>query len=282
MKRLIVLVRTGPLRGAKTCLSRGSRLTIGRREPCDLTLPGDMQMSARHAEIAWDGSSCRIRDLESLSGTWVNGERVAEAPVEHGSYVRLGDTMFSVYVEGATPPRKKHTSISDAARRAREQALSILRAERDPLFAVLDAARDPRILELLCAAPEPFESLYEGVQGEALAEVAPYLVRLDSASPLLASLVSEGWSDAWGVFLTWPSRPRDLRRHLRRFLMVKDAETGQLMYFRFYDPRVLRDFLPLTTAQQTEDLFGEIGSFLVEGEKGDVWRFAPGRASPCT
>jgi hypothetical protein len=68
-----------------------------------------------------------------------------------------------------------------------------------------------------------------------------------------------------------------VRKHLRRLLMVKLDDGGRRLYFRFYDPRVLRAFLPTCSVRQDEEMFGDrdIHSFLVEGEQGEALRFAP-------
>jgi hypothetical protein len=46
--------------------------------------------------------------------------------------------------------------------------------------------------------------------------------------------------------------------------MVTREKDGAPMYFRFYDPRVLRGFLPITTVRQEELVFGPVEQFLVE------------------
>jgi hypothetical protein len=59
----------------------------------------------------------------------------------------------------------------------------------------------------------------------------------------------------------WPA----LRNHFRSFLRVPD-ETGRSLYFRYYDPRVRRDFLPESNSDELKTVFGPVISFLVEGE----------------
>jgi hypothetical protein len=41
------------------------------------------------------------------------------------------------------------------------------------------------------------------------------------------------------------------------------------MMFRYYDPRVLRRFLPTCNGGQLKALFGKIDSFFVESETGN-------------
>ncbi len=146
-------------------------------------------------------------------------------------------------------------------------------ASRGPLYAVLDGARDPRILELLHEAPDEHRSLYEGTRGEALEAVAPYLVRFRDDSGLLERLVLEGWERRWGIFLATPASFREARRHLRRFLMVEVEDTLQRLYFRFYDPGVLREFLPTCTVRQVAELLGEAEAALGEAADGSLARF---------
>src|SRR5262249_54263324 len=117
--------------------------------------------------------------------------------------------------------------------------LRSLRATTLPLFAVLDAARNPMVLALLFQAKDRWQSLYEGVEGDRLAAAAPYLVQLPKPSPLLETLAR----DAWGIYLTCDQPFEAVRKHLRRFLLVTDEE-GEELYFRYYDPRVLRVYLP--------------------------------------
>ncbi|KYF97358.1 hypothetical protein BE20_38830 [Sorangium cellulosum] len=138
---------------------------------------------------------------------------------------------------------------------------------------MVDAARDPRIRLLLGEAGEQTASLYTGFQGEILADVGPTLVHLPPGSTLLDALVDCGWGDSWGVFLT-SNRPfGDVRKHLRRFLLVESG-TGKQQYFRFYDPRVLRGFLPTCGPRKLEALFEEIEAFAMEAEDpGKLLRF---------
>ena len=143
--------------------------------------------------------------------------------------------------------------------------LTLFRDGFQPLYAILDAARDIRVLSLLIQHKEPCQSLYEGQQGAKLAQVAPYLVRLVKDSPLLEALVNEGWGKSWGVYLSSTSAFHEVRRHLRHFLEV-NLPSGEQVYFRFYDPRVIRVFLPTCTPEDTTQFFGPIQNYLVEDE----------------
>jgi len=79
-------------------------------------------------------------------------------------------------------------------------------------------------------------------------------------------VVRLGWGQSWGVYLSSPRPFRAVRRHFRSFLVVSN-ESGKKLYFRYYDPRVMRDFLPLCTRRQASVLFRHVDSFLFEDEQ---------------
>ena len=257
-------------------IAAGEALRIGRSPRADLALPWDGQLSGLHFALEHGEAGCRLRDLSSAAGTELNGERTEVRALRNGDWIRAGETDFMIYFEGATPPlRKRATGAAEAldAAAKRERALAALRAEPAPLFAIMAAARSPRALVLMREAVEPHQSLYEGVEGEALAGVAPYLAQVPAQSRLLEALVREGWGDSWGIYLSCARPLKEVRRHLRRFLMVEDEETRARRYFRFYDPRALREFLPTCSVRQLGDFFGDIASFIAEGEDGEVLLF---------
>ena len=266
--RLLVEVRWGPLRGAKVAVAPGEALSIGREprtagaEPPALALAHDRDVHPVHATLRWDGARAA---LEARAPLERNGERVrGVVDVEHGDWLRVGESDLVLRVEGTLAPTRELEGPSVAA-------LAALAAESS-LFAILDAARDDRILAHLREAAEPHLSLYDGFRGELLEDEAPYLVPLPRGSQLLARLVREGWGRRWGVYARWPGTVVELRAHLRRFLIVRDDVSNERLYFRFYDPAVLRAYLPTCTPGERRSFFGRIDAFLVEGAGGEVVR----------
>jgi len=68
---------------------------LGRSSACDLYIP-DRRASRRHAEIAWDGETCTLRDLDSDNGTFLNGVRLA-APqtLADGDQISVASATFT-------------------------------------------------------------------------------------------------------------------------------------------------------------------------------------------
>jgi pSer/pThr/pTyr-binding forkhead associated (FHA) protein len=141
----------------------------------------------------------------------------------------------------------------------------LLAKDFQPLYALLDASREPSVLKVILESKEEHQSLFEGPQGAQLAHFAPYLIRVPQKSPLLDTLVQQAWSKSWGVFLTCDKPLKDLRTHFRHFLTVKLPD-GSQVYFRYYDPRVLRHFLPTCLPDESAQFFGPVKQFLVEAE----------------
>jgi pSer/pThr/pTyr-binding forkhead associated (FHA) protein len=281
-KRAIVEVRWGPMASRRVVLAPGGALKVGRTDRADLVVAHDEHMSGVHMEVTWDGSTCLVRDLKSAKGTLVDGAPVTSAAVGNGAWIRAGMTDFSLYIEESTPPPRGSLDTSPEARARGETALAALREEArgGSLYALLDAARSDRVVELLRESVQTYRSLFEGVLGAVVEEAAPYLVELPADSRLLVRLVEEGWGKSWGLYFVSRRPFAEARRHLRKLLYVKEEDTRKDMFFRFYDPRVLRAFLPSCTARQSEEMFGEIEVFLMEGEAGEVLRFPRGQAGP--
>lgn len=139
------------------------------------------------------------------------------------------------------------------------------------VFAVLDGASVPDLLPKLRDERPDYECLYRGELAPDLAEVAPYLVQLEPDAAFTDWLLRHGWGQHWGVFATTANGAdlRALRRHFRTFLIVHD-EAGKPLYFRFYDPRVLRVYLPTCSADEVATFFGPVISYVLEDESPEA------------
>jgi len=280
---------SGPQAGETFPLRSNRQVQVGRGPDPDISVDTDPLLSELHFQFWWDESGCWIQDLQSARGTFLNGQKISQAAVRNGDKIVAGQTQFIVRVKRGSgipavapvsQPRglvieeqERHPTTGLArpevqTTQARD-LLEILGTQPQPLFALLDAARDPKVLGILRNCDQQYQSLYEGDEGEELAEFAPYLVELPSRSALVQTLVREGWGKSWGIFLTSTSSFKEVRRHFRHFLFVQ-AEDGRELYFRFYDPRVLRVFLPTCTLQETSEFFGPVTGYLVEGEQASI------------
>ncbi len=138
------------------------------------------------------------------------------------------------------------------------------------VVAVLDGASIPNLLDRLYEHQTEHVCLYRGELKPDLAETAPYLVHLLPDIPFTEWVLSQGWGNHWGIFASAAVELEDLRKHFRKFLMVKASE-GKQVYFRYYDPRVLRVYLPTCNAEETKLLFGPVARYCCEDEKPETF-----------
>lgn len=131
------------------------------------------------------------------------------------------------------------------------------------IFAIVDTARDDRIYKAIANFHGEIICLFRGSLARELASVAPYLIKLHKDDPFTYWLISHGWGDSWGIFVKTDGKLKELRSHFRKFLMVYD-EKGKPLYFRYYDPRVLRVYLTTCNEKEIKTLFGPVNYYLME------------------
>lgn len=135
--------------------------------------------------------------------------------------------------------------------------------EETKVFAILDGASVKGLLDKLYDLSPNFCCLFRGELAPDMAEVAPYLVELEPGSEFTDWVIDQGWGNHWGVFAVTDADLRATARHFRAFLIVYD-EAGRPLRFRYYDPRVLRTYLPTCNAEELAAVFGPVTSFFLE------------------
>ncbi|MHC4758858.1 MAG: FHA domain-containing protein, partial [Planctomycetota bacterium] len=88
--KLVLLKNKG---GHKSFPLMGGVTVLGRRRDCDLRIPLK-SVSRRHCQINLDNGSIKVRDLNSMNGTEVNGETVDEAVIKAGDNIKVGPLSF--------------------------------------------------------------------------------------------------------------------------------------------------------------------------------------------
>ncbi len=250
--RGIVAVCFGPQMGVKGVVTVGATLTIGSAEGVGLRI-ADEALAPVHLEVGWDGVQAQVAHRGGRALTMVDGQAVEYAQIGHGQWIRAGNTDLTFHVEAFTAAEPREPAMAAGA----ERALAGLRGI-DGLYAILDVARDPRIAELMREAVEPCFPLFDGLEAARQAEAAPQLVALSAGSRLLADLVREGWGARWTAWIKSSREPTVVRRHLRQFLLANIPGEADPVYFRFYDPDVLRVVLETANEEERRRWFGDV------------------------
>jgi transcriptional regulator with GAF, ATPase, and Fis domain/polyferredoxin len=151
--------------------------TLGRGRQNDVALD-DRSISRVHAQIVRRNARYLIRDLESMSGTFVNGRRIVQDHhLSHGDVIRLGSTELRFCLEDEQPiaaaaeggptachtvasPRASDPVVGDARRTTQLSAESIIASLPTTGSLTGDGLSDPRF-KVLTRVAEAIHSCFE-------------------------------------------------------------------------------------------------------------------------
>lgn len=91
----LLIVHRGPGVGSRFLLDQD--LTVAGRHPDADIFLDDVTVSRKHAEFHRRGANFSVRDMGSMNGIFVNGERSDEAALEEGSEVLIGKFRLTFY-----------------------------------------------------------------------------------------------------------------------------------------------------------------------------------------
>lgn len=91
----LLIVHRGPNQGSRFLLDQDLSVA-GRHPDADIFLD-DVTVSRKHAEFHRESGSFQVRDLGSMNGIFVNGDRVDGAILEAGSEVLIGKFRLTFY-----------------------------------------------------------------------------------------------------------------------------------------------------------------------------------------
>jgi hypothetical protein len=109
--RITLTVTEGPHRGQTFRFEEHSTFLVGRSPEAHFVLPEkDPYFSRLHFVVEINPPLCRLQDLGSHNGTYVNGRRVEAADLRDGDQIKAGHTILRVRLEPPSdeelPPRE--------------------------------------------------------------------------------------------------------------------------------------------------------------------------------
>lgn len=127
------------------------RTVVGRNKECGLRIP-TRDVSRQHCEVTLDKVGAIVRDLGSSNGTYVNGKRVAESPLNPGDTLTIGPVSFIIQINGQpmriTPHDVKKPETAKPAAPAAAAAAPQKKVEELPPGLMPDDNEDSDILSL--------------------------------------------------------------------------------------------------------------------------------------
>ena len=94
-----------------------------------------------------------------------------------------------------------------------------------------------------------------------LEDVAPHLFECDRGGVIEHAVLSGMNPGEIGFACESDAEFSVVFRHFRRFLTVVRERDRRRVLFRFYDPRILRTFLPVCTPDELKQFFGPVSEF---------------------
>jgi len=82
------------------------KTTIGRVEDNTFQI-AEPSVSSHHCEVLLKGNDVIVKDLNSTNGTYINGEKITEAPLKPGQILRLGQVEIRLETDAAPAAPKK-------------------------------------------------------------------------------------------------------------------------------------------------------------------------------
>jgi hypothetical protein len=138
------------------------------------------------------------------------------------------------------------------------------------LYAIVDSARNEEVFRHFLTGNVIYRSLYEGTMDEQSWRVSGFLVDCNKDSTLFQWITTNAWGESGCIFFTSHASFNTIFKHFQKFNRVY-LENDEVVFFRYYDPRVLRIYLPTCTRNEIETFFGEIKNFFIESEnQGEI------------
>jgi serine/threonine-protein kinase len=101
---LQLVVTAGPHTGREFIFDRPDSFLVGRAADAHFQLPhDDPYFSRRHFLLEISPPRCRLTDLDSRNGTFVNGVRVQSAELRDGDTIQAGQTAFLIAIPDHIP-----------------------------------------------------------------------------------------------------------------------------------------------------------------------------------
>jgi serine/threonine-protein kinase len=98
--RVTLEILTGPHQGEQFEIDRHQTLLAGRASVAQMRLNKDPHFSRHHFRLEVSPPRCQLIDLDSMNGTFVNGQRVRQTAIQPGDVISGGETQIRLSVSG--------------------------------------------------------------------------------------------------------------------------------------------------------------------------------------
>jgi hypothetical protein len=142
----------------------------------------------------------------------------------------------------------------------------------EPLhYALVDLATATGLRPIIGTLPPSTAlTLFAENTPQKLAMHGPWLVNLSKSPETKEGLDRLGNRVAWGYYINSTFEIVSLRQSLRKFNVVQLGNARKEVMFRYWDPRVMRTFLDISTRNQRDKFFELITSIDIDSKSFDT------------
>lgn len=137
-----------------------------------------------------------------------------------------------------------------------------------PAYMLVDAARHHLIHPKIVQSGRRDTCLHESSCAPDIEEVGAHLIELEQGDALSEWLIEQAPDKSWGIFIRSGSDNEYVKSQLRELLQA-ELPDGRVVWFRYYDPRVLMPFLGGCGSVELKMIFDQIEQIVV-AEEGQV------------
>jgi pSer/pThr/pTyr-binding forkhead associated (FHA) protein len=105
-----------PMEGGSPIALDKPIMLIGRNQDCDISLQTSSKISRRHCCIVQCTDRYLLRDLGSMNGVRVNGQRVVESELKSGDEIAVADVGFTFRVENGKVKQRSGAAVEGTER----------------------------------------------------------------------------------------------------------------------------------------------------------------------
>jgi predicted component of type VI protein secretion system len=141
-----------PVESGKPIVLDKPIVLVGRHPDCDAVILNSRKISRKHCAIALVNNCFVVRDLGSMNGIWINGNRVdVQSPLRFGDELMVGDVRYCLQAEASAKSKPKPNDNSPVTAASAPKPADVeTPARKKPLIM-------PRNAELSLEFPVPID-----------------------------------------------------------------------------------------------------------------------------
>jgi Domain of unknown function (DUF4123) len=136
-------------------------------------------------------------------------------------------------------------------------------------FVILDGAHFKSKMDQAILLNENHHNLYTGISPAHLEPLGPFIFEFPHNQEFYEWYMENVQANSRGLIVESIHTFNEVKSHFKTLIKVR-TESGHNLFFRFYDSRVIRSFLPTCQEAELIDFFGPVQSIFAQSVEADI------------